>query len=134
MILNFNKWKSKKYLEYRYPKSKIQFLCEQNGLPEKDLKKEFVTLFKKDIKVLRAYLVRITFDSKNDYLVALCIFLDSTTSLNHKQVIPRIKEISKICQKMLPQEIHLEIIFLDKETETKVLEVCSPFYVSGTEN
>lgn len=112
-----------KNFSYNVPNRNIKFLCEQDGVPEQELKKRLSDLFIREKAVLRAYLVRMDFELSEEYLVALCLYV---ITKNHLKLV---KKISEIFSKMFSSDQHIEIIFLDDETETKVVDVCKPFYI-----
>jgi len=112
-----------KRVPYCVPVEKIRFICEQDGVPERGLKKEISKLLVRDKRVSRAYLVRIAIEGSDEYLVALCLSIDSGKKL------PLVRKVSKIFSKMFSANQHIEIMFLDEKAETKVVGVCSPFYV-----
>ena len=112
-----------KRISYRVPSEKMRFICEQDGLPERGLKKEFSELFTRDKGIERAYLVRIAIENSDEYLVALCLSIDSGRKLS------RVRKVSKIFSKMFSANQHIEIMFLDEKVETKLVGLCNPFYV-----
>lgn len=108
---------------YYVPLQKIRFICEQDGIPERELKTQLRRLFMGDKRIVRAYLVRIAFGSSDEYLVALCLRVCSGNKSK------RVKKISTVFAKMFGTRQHLEIMFLNDETERDVAGVSSPFYV-----
>lgn len=117
--------KPRKSTPYCVSRESIRFICEQDGQPEQRLKRELSDLFVRDKKVSIAYLVRIGFDVSDEYLVALCLRVDSGRKLR------RVKKVAKVFSKIFGADQHLEIMFLDESTETRLQQVCSPFYSKG---
>lgn len=102
---------------------RISFLCEQIGKPEQELKHYLLDLFKKNKEVIRAYLVRVKYDSKNDFNVVLCLKMTSKPSENLEE------GISNIFAGMFRTDEHLDTLFLSSEEEARLRSICQPFYV-----
>ena len=111
---------------YYVPAQKIRFICEQDGIPERQLKSQLRRLFMRDNGVVRGYLVKTVFEPSDEYLVALCLCVCSGSKLK------RVKKISRVFCKMFGIQQHLEIMFLNEQTEREVANVCSPFYVRNS--
>ncbi len=107
------------------PAKKIKFIFEQDGPPEQKLKTELSKLFISDRNIFKAYLIRIVYESSNDYTVALCVAMTSGDE------IMIVRKIANIFSKMFGEDQHLEIMFLDDKMETKVAGACGPFYVKS---
>lgn len=119
----FGKKKAKS--SYRVPLQEIQFVCEQDGIPEKELKTQLTKIFIKDRGIQRAYLVRISYKCSDEYLVALCLSISSGLER------PRVKKVSRCFSSIFGDDQHLEILFLTPELQSQVDKVCVPFYVKG---
>jgi len=113
--------KRKKQL-YNVPLQEIQFICEQDGLPEKELKTKLTKTFIQDKGIQKAYLARVSYRCSDEYLVALCLSISSGNEVS------RVKKVSKYFSSIFGQNQHLEVLFLDSELESCVSKVCTPFY------
>jgi hypothetical protein len=53
--------------------AKVHFICEQDGVPERELKERLVKVFDNQEAVDLAYLATIQYSDEDDYSVALCL-------------------------------------------------------------
>jgi hypothetical protein len=113
----------KENFSYTVPLKEVQFICEQDGLPERELKTVLSESFLYDKDIQKAYLVRISYKCSDEYLVALCLSIAS----GHES--SKVKKISNCFSRVFGKEQHLEILFLNSELESQVSKVCNPFYV-----
>ena len=102
----------------------MQFLGEQDGAPERLLKRRLVEFFMRDNGVQRAYLAQIRVAEQVG--VALCIRTISGPD-NVAQ------EIGAIFGAIFGAHEHLDILFLSDVQEASVRTACSPFF-SATAN
>ena len=105
---------------------KIEFIREQDGVPERRLKSGVNELFKIKEEILRAYLVRVKYNNEtkdiNSLDVALCIkkIAGSDDRLA--------KKIGEIYASQFGVGKYLDIIFIDDEKENRIKKVAKPFY------
>jgi hypothetical protein len=97
----------------------VSFLGEQDGPPERDLKRELVRLFG---DVGAAYLAMVQYAS-GEQSVALC--LASTPQAAQADLA---KQIFEAFQGMFGVSSHLDILFLRPDQEGQVEQVCKAFY------
>ena len=100
----------------------IQFLGEQNGPSEWELKRCLTELFESEKDVKSAYLVRTQYDKQLDSHVTLCL---RTISEPDKKLVGL---IGKSFAGIFAAHVHLDIIFLDDAREREVAAVCMSFF------
>ena len=100
----------------------IHFLCEQDGEPERNFKTILIPIFKNHIGIQRAYLARINYGNDAEENVALCIILES----GKQQELAN--ELGKAFHNFFAKGQHIDIIFINREQENALSEVCEPFY------
>ncbi|MBI5650773.1 MAG: enhanced serine sensitivity protein SseB C-terminal domain-containing protein [Chloroflexi bacterium] len=105
----------------------IQFLGEQDGVPERQLKTKFINLFKKNDKIKTAFLAIVSYDDAKTYSIALC--LDVPTGADEEIA----KQIWKIFSSMFGTHEHLDIVFVSTHQVQQLLNVCKPFYFHKAE-
>lgn len=100
---------------------RVEFLGEQDGPPERELK----ALLQKELRrfptVRRAYLARVGFAPDAAVSVALCI----APSSKDDQAI--VQTVSRVFGAYFASEAHLDIVFLDAEQEEDLRRVCGSF-------
>jgi hypothetical protein len=102
----------------------IHFLAEQIGVSENEFKEELVRLINSQQMSVRIYLVRVEYDKKNDFNIAVCIFMEGHEDENLA------KDIASIFRRFFGSHEHLDILFLNDRQETELRKVCCPFYSS----
>lgn len=108
-------------VDHLFP-SKIKFLCEQDGVPERKLKARLADLFSSISSVNRAYLVRIDYGNSDEFNVALCIRIEP-------ELFDDIDiKINKVFADMFKTDEHLDLLFLTENREIALSKVCRPFY------
>lgn len=102
--------------------SGILFLHEQDGPPEKMLKKLVLPVLETDRQVRRAYLARIQIAEADLQSVMMAIVRDGGASrqLNDK--------IATIFHGLFSTHNSLDVAFISALEETELAEVCEPFY------
>ena len=100
----------------------ITFIGEQDGIPEQELKSELKILLRTKDTVMSAYLARVAYSKSSEFNVALCIRSEIPEDVKLKQ------EAGQIFSAQFGVHEHLDIIFLRKEQETDLQQVCNPFY------
>ena len=102
----------------------IHFICEQDGRAERDLKAQWRPLLIASPEVRVAYLVRVTYDDDKTEHVLLAIRsagpLDAELAFSLRA--PFADEFNR--------EASLDIAYVTADQESKIIQVCSPFYVA----
>jgi hypothetical protein len=100
----------------------VQFLGEQDGPPERELKKGMAEILSTDPRVARAYLARVGYGQSGDE-VALCISGPDDPRL--------VNQIGRYVHGVLPKGVHMDVLFLSGSQESELARCCRPFYVAG---
>jgi hypothetical protein len=100
---------------------------EQDGVPERDLKRELTALFQSRSDVESAYLAVVSYEGGSAHGKALCI-----TGVIERADRPEIaKAVSKIFAGMFGAHEHLDIVFPTDAQKGQLVQVCQPFFVRG---
>jgi len=100
---------------------KIDFLGEQDGIPERELKIEIAKVLEEQPTVMRAYLAIVRYGASSPS-VALCL---ADKTLHIEKIVLR---IGQIFQKMFNVDECLEIFIINPSQERKLMKVCKPFF------
>ena len=100
----------------------IQFVGEQDGSVERDLKSHFVELFRHESMVKSAYLARAQHSDRTGVHVTLAIRHSGGEDPN---LIPK---LATIFSSMFSSHEHLDMMFLREDQEQQLRAVCAPFY------
>ena len=112
-------FKSRRVDQRREPR--IEFLGEQDGPAERELKARISGALDLFPSVHRAYLARVEFEPGDGVSVALCLAAD--------QPDPAVvRTIQKEFHGLFAQGAFLDILFVSAEQESDVARVCSAFY------
>jgi hypothetical protein len=103
---------------------RIDFLGEQAGPVEDDLKARFWHTFAGFPAVQRAYLARLSYGQQSGHSVGLCI--RSTSGID--QTLQ--KRLGQIFTETFNAREHLDILFIRDDQEQELKKVCGPFYVA----
>jgi hypothetical protein len=98
----------------------FEFLGEQVGPVEENLKYELLAIFKTDNALQKAFLLRARYEGDSDHVV---LALSST-----KQNEDLIRNIGITFGKIFAKDIALDIMYLNVETEKQAMQVAKPFY------
>lgn len=109
--------------EVRVPS--VRFLGEQDGAPERLLKRQLIEFFVHHSGVQRAYLAQIS--AEDHFGVALCIRNIGGPDQNLAQ------EIGAIFATIFNSRMSLDILFLSDVQESSLSSVCSPFFLAPTD-
>ena len=101
----------------------INFVGEQDGVPERKLKTELTNALKGG-NVRRAYLARVNYGEVEEFNVALCLQLDGDASDIQQHV-------NQVFSTMFRTDEHLDVIVLNDEEEQRVTLSCNPFFISS---
>jgi hypothetical protein len=104
------------------PVSGVVFLAEQDGQAERELKAELVDLFKRNINLGSASLVRVRYSDSQDINVAPC--LDAA-----REDPELVTTVGAVFHKMFGAHEHLDVVFLTTEQKSQIVRVAKPFYV-----
>lgn len=88
------------------------FVCEQDGIPERQFKRELSNRFLKMRKCIRAYLVQVKYNENDTNHVALYLKIYD----NHDEDI--LKECANTFKSIFSNE-YLNILFITKKSGTK---------------
>ena len=100
--------------------AEIRFLYEQDGEPERALKREIFQDLLSTAGVQRAYLARVEYDDPAAYEVALCIRGPESVAL--------VRQLSARFHELAPSGVHLDILFVNEEQEARLQSVCRAFF------
>lgn len=100
----------------------ICFVSEQDGLPERELKRELAGLFSGEIGVRRAYLARIVYQGRTVQRVALCIRAGAGMESDIAT------SVGKIFTRLFSRDVSMDIVFMNKLSEDRLAAVCEPFF------
>lgn len=100
---------------------RVEFLGEQDGIPEGELKALLVETLKGFPSVAHAYLARVGFQPADHRSVALCLVAG--------QPNPRIvREVRTQFRALFAKNAFVDIIFLSDDQQADVARVCPAFY------
>jgi hypothetical protein len=116
-----------KSLSSRRPSEELRaqatnFVAEQDGPPERELKTKLVTLFGQLHLVRTAYLARVQYENAGPLEVVLCV---RGQPGQDRMFANRIGEEFA---SMFGSHEHLDIIWITPEQEAALVKVCRPFY------
>jgi hypothetical protein len=106
----------------------VNFIGEQDGPPERELKNGLITLFARLRLVRTASLVRVQYGDTAPVNIALCVRGQSGQDRMFAE------QVGKIFGPIFGNHEHLDVIWLTPKQETALTKVCRPFYglnVSG---
>src|SRR5262249_23618148 len=103
------------------PVDGLRFLREQDGEPERCLKSRAGEVFKRYTDVKCAYLVQAINGDKLSVMLCISSRLDNPNT-------DMVREISKIFAEIFNPKEYLDILFISKEQESQIINVCIPFY------
>ena len=101
---------------------KTAFVAEQAGVPEDELKRELVELFRGRESILRAYLAEVKYGKPDEFNVALCV---ASAGGEDQELAGK---IASIFRRMFGAREHLDVIFLRSRQEAELRKVSCPFY------
>ena len=104
---------------------RIDFVGEQDGPVENDLKSRFRQVFTSTPTVQSAYLARLSYGDQSNFSVGLCI----RSSIGADQQLR--KRLAEIFAEIFRADEHLDILFLREDQEIELRKVCKTFYEQG---
>lgn len=121
-LFNRSKDQLKKIQQLRV--SCLEFVTEQVGDAEAELKERLVRIFQRNTQVMLAYLVNVRYPNAHQIKVALC--LKHSTGQDFELV----REVGAEFGRMFNSEESLDIMFLKGDEEERIALVARPFYHS----
>jgi len=103
---------------------RVEFVAEQVGTFEQEIKEALLPVLQRHTDIRRAYLVSVLYDRKQQS-VALC--LESQARPDERLV----KEVSEVFERKAGRSVYLDVIFLSNEQRVRVKNVAQPFYVAS---
>lgn len=101
--------------------SQLQFLGEQDGGPERELKERLVEYLRQSSKVQAAYLARVAYGG-SAVNVALCVRSEGGPDRDVAE------SAGRIFASMFGRHEHMDVIFVDQGQESQLAKVCAPFF------
>lgn len=105
-------------------KPSMDYLGEQDGAVERELKECLRRLFTMKPAVMRAYLCQVRYPDEMEISVALFIVGPEDSAL--------VREVMKIFGEQFDRTQHLDVGFPDQDEEARLALSCRPFYGSGS--
>jgi hypothetical protein len=105
-----------------HTKHDVQFLGEQDGPIEQEIKARWRPIFVTFPDVLRAYLTIASYDQLRTHQVVLCIY----SKVGEDQLL--INALAQPFREMFNSQTPLDITFISSFQEEDVKKVCKPFY------
>jgi hypothetical protein len=102
--------------------STVNFLAEQDGPAERELKQALAKVFVKLGSVTTAYLALVDYGRPFEKHVALCIVTDE------EDLGEIVATASTVFQSIFNSETHLDIVPLSKEAQSRISLVCHPSF------
>jgi|CXWL01.1.fsa_nt_gi hypothetical protein len=100
----------------------VQFLGDQDGLVEQEIKARWIPILEKNSSVRRAYLAITKYGDSGTNQVTLCI-------VHSKREDPAlVNELAEPFRQTFNNSVALDIIFITTSQELKAKKVCNPFY------
>jgi hypothetical protein len=103
----------------------LDFLGEQDGPAERELKKQLTDFFSRAQWVRAAYLARVTYETMGSVNVALCV------RGQPGQARAFAERVGCIFASIFGSHEHLDIIWLAPEQEAALTQVCRAFFDAG---
>jgi len=107
----------------RLTQPSVEFVGEQDGPPERELKGALCLAFKARPDVARAYLCRVRYDRAGTHAVALALSAPEDPGLAD--------QVGQVFWQMFGRGVPLDIMFVESDVEMRLAKVCSPFYSAG---
>lgn len=104
----------------------VEFLAEQDGVPERELKAELCRGLEELPAVRRAYLAVVQFSGKSSQSIALCLVASAGSE---STVVPK---IGAVFFRMFNPDQSMDIMFVNDSQELLLSQVCTPFFQTPT--
>ena len=105
-----------------FKQPRVQFVGEQDGPVEHDIKSRWEPILSRHPEVRSAYLALGTYDQSQSYQPVLCI----RSSRAHDSRL--VDELAAPFKDVFSRDCALDIMFLNADKEAEVRSVCSAFY------
>jgi len=102
--------------------SRVLFLGEQDGAPEREFKDAALVAMQACQEVYALYLARVSYDEIKVVHIAICI---KTANADQKFITT---SIARIFATLFSTHEHLDVLFLSEDQEISLSKVCHPFY------
>jgi hypothetical protein len=112
----------------QFSTSRITFIGEQDGAREQRLKEAISVLLDLNSTVTRAYLARVSYDDGTTASVLLGL-LTRDKAESGKLAL----QMDRAFGALFNTEAHLDVVFLDDESDAKIRKTCRPFYSTRTQ-
>ena len=116
----FRKKEKRKPEEFSAPL--VEFLIEQDGVPEREFKNRVITILENRLHVRSAFLAQVAYDNSPDIHIALCLRLTINQDLSLRH------EIGEVFSSMFGSHEHLDVLMLKDAQESEIRKVCEAFY------
>jgi hypothetical protein len=106
----------------------IEWIGEQDGPPERELKRRLIELLNRTPAILRAYLAQVRYRDESEANIVLCLATDckqATLRSLSSQLVP---EIGAIFAGLFGSHEHLDTLFANEQQHRDVARVCEPFF------
>ena len=100
----------------------VEFRCEQDGEPERALKKQLIANPLFAASVFEAYLMRVSYPGEPDERVALCVVV------RNEAVAPVVAAASEEFRRLFRTDQALDILRLTKELREQARSLADPFF------
>ncbi len=100
---------------------RVEFLGEQDGPPERELKAQVISILERFPSVRRAYLARVGYQPDGQTAVAICMYSD------HPNVAVA-RAIGDAFRALFAKESFVDMFFMSAEQDVDAARVCRPFY------
>lgn len=104
---------------------RIDFVGEQSGPVEDEIKARFREVLAATPTVQSAYLARLSYGDWSSYSVGLCI--RSSVGVDKRLG----KRLGQIFTEMFRRDEHLDTLFMGEDQEAELKKVCAAFYERG---
>ena len=101
---------------------RVEFIGEQNGHSEQEVKARWKTILNRHPEVQRAYLALAAYDHRENYQPVLCI------PSMAEQDVRLVDELAEPFKDIFARDCALDIVFLTAEKEEEVRKVCRAFH------
>lgn len=101
----------------------VQFQCEQDGPPERELKLALFPELARSGGVRSAYLVRVSYGHSGPDSVALVLVAPEDPNL--------VERLGEVFSREFRSGEHLDMLFLESERESEVEAVATAFYTAA---
>jgi len=104
----------------------VEFVGEQDGPIERELKARLLPLLLRDDRIGEAYLVRATYDDDDQVVVVLAVDRDRPDSAFVDSVAATFATLFRYPE-------HLDTLFLKSSDKERIRIVCRPFFIRALE-